>query len=295
MPDVLTVTADGEQVWEPTTDVGLYADIPSLTYDFVPLDPGTVAPGRPHDLRLRWQRQHPQLVRRGAVMAKLVLGVLIRSAASWRGARGLRRRCWTGATRPTRSSAGLLAFLILVAIALVWALVDGIRRGSSRPSSGGLLTSAVAGRRDSRSCWRSANDVDIADEVADGALFFAILLFVPALRRAGRSAGSCTGSAVATRSRRRLIRHAGYMVVLVPRQIRMTGITGNVPYYGGRMSPAQAYAASHPAPAPPPPAPAPVAPPREPRRDPAEALQDLLDQGVITQEEHDDLLARARR
>ena len=41
IPDVLTVTASGEQVWEPTTDVGLYADIPNLTYDFVPLDPGT--------------------------------------------------------------------------------------------------------------------------------------------------------------------------------------------------------------------------------------------------------------
>ena len=89
------------------------------------------------------------------------------------------------------------------------------------------------------------------------------------------------------------MRHAGRMVVLVPRQIRMTGITGNVPYYGGRMSPAQAYAASHPAPAPSSPAqPEPAAPP--PRRDPAKALQDLLDQGVITQEEHDDLLARAR-
>ncbi|WP_243059381.1 clostripain-related cysteine peptidase [Nocardioides sp. SR21] len=41
VPDVLTITADGEQVWEPTTDVGLYADIPSLNYDFVPLDSGT--------------------------------------------------------------------------------------------------------------------------------------------------------------------------------------------------------------------------------------------------------------
>ncbi len=42
MPDVLTITADGEQVWEPTTDVGLYSDVANLTYDFVPLDPGTV-------------------------------------------------------------------------------------------------------------------------------------------------------------------------------------------------------------------------------------------------------------
>jgi len=41
VPDVLTVTADGEQTWEPTTDVGLYADVPSLTYEFLPLDPGT--------------------------------------------------------------------------------------------------------------------------------------------------------------------------------------------------------------------------------------------------------------
>jgi hypothetical protein len=41
IPDVLTVGADGEQVWEPTSDVGLYSDVASLTYDFVPLDSGT--------------------------------------------------------------------------------------------------------------------------------------------------------------------------------------------------------------------------------------------------------------
>lgn len=33
---------------------------------------------------------------------------------------------------------------------------------------------------------------------------------------------------------------------LVPRQLQRSGMTGNVPYYGGRFSPAQAYAASHP-------------------------------------------------
>ncbi len=92
------------------------------------------------------------------------------------------------------------------------------------------------------------------------------------------------------------MRHAGPMVVLVPRQIRMTGITGNVPYYGGRMSPAQAYAAAHPTQQrPPAPVAAPAPPPIAPRRDPAEALKDLLDSGVISQEEHDDLLARAAR
>lgn len=41
VPDVLTIGADGEQVWEPTTDVGLYSDVAGLTYEFVPLDSGT--------------------------------------------------------------------------------------------------------------------------------------------------------------------------------------------------------------------------------------------------------------
>ncbi|MCW2793832.1 MAG: peptidase clostripain [Nocardioides sp.] len=41
VPDVLTIGADGEQTWEPTTDVGLYSDVAGLTYEFVPLDSGT--------------------------------------------------------------------------------------------------------------------------------------------------------------------------------------------------------------------------------------------------------------
>ena len=40
-------------------------------------------------------------------------------------------------------------------------------------------------------------------------------------------------------------------MILVPKQLQRVGITGNVPYYGGRFSPAQAYGASHPS-APPP-------------------------------------------
>lgn len=79
------------------------------------------------------------------------------------------------------------------------------------------------------------------------------------------------------------------MVRLAPRQLRMTGMTGDVPYYGGRMSPAQAYAASHRTPPPPPPAPPAPAPAR---RDPVEALDQLLQSGVLTQQEHDDLRAR---
>ena len=86
------------------------------------------------------------------------------------------------------------------------------------------------------------------------------------------------------------MRHAGRMVVLVPRQIRMTGMTGNVPYYGGRFTPAQAYAASHPAPPQAPPAPAPA-----PRPESLNALADLLADGVITPQEYDELRARVQQ
>src|SRR4051812_40730995 len=47
---------------------------------------------------------------------------------------------------------------------------------------------------------------------------------------------------------------------LAPRQLQRSGMTGAVPYYGGRFTPAQAYAASHAAP-PLSPAPCPPAPP----------------------------------
>ena len=78
-------------------------------------------------------------------------------------------------------------------------------------------------------------------------------------------------------------------------------MTGDVPYYGGRFSPAQAYAAAHqpvrrrpavrPAPAAAPPAP--VDPPRV--KDPEAtlaALEQLFETGVVSREEYDDLRAR---
>jgi len=86
-------------------------------------------------------------------------------------------------------------------------------------------------------------------------------------------------------------------VLLVPRQLARAGMTGDVPYYGGRMSPAQAYAASHrrqaaggpPAPAPPPPP-----PPTSPAKQAAqlETLQQLLDDGLISAAEHARLASR---
>ena len=34
-------------------------------------------------------------------------------------------------------------------------------------------------------------------------------------------------------------------MLLVPKQLQRVGMTGYVPYYGGRLTPAHAYAASH--------------------------------------------------
>ena len=75
-------------------------------------------------------------------------------------------------------------------------------------------------------------------------------------------------------------------------------MTGSVPYYGGRFTPAQAYAAAHPPhpphpPNPPAPRPAAHAPARSPG-DPVEAMQHLLDTGVLTKEEFDELRARVQ-
>jgi hypothetical protein len=92
-------------------------------------------------------------------------------------------------------------------------------------------------------------------------------------------------------------------MLLVPKQLQRVGMTGMMPYYGGRLSPAQAYGASHPT-APPPSfakpvttggaftrAPGQSAPPSSPPGTQA-ALQHLLDAGVITQVEFQQLRAR---
>jgi hypothetical protein len=103
-------------------------------------------------------------------------------------------------------------------------------------------------------------------------------------------------------------------MLLVPKQLQRVGMTGMVPYYGGRLSPAQAYAASHPS-APPPNFADPVttggafvrvpvpmsgqsvqpSSPSGPKPDTQLALQHLLDAGVITQVEFQQLRARVTR
>jgi hypothetical protein len=94
-------------------------------------------------------------------------------------------------------------------------------------------------------------------------------------------------------------------MLLVPRQLQRSGMTGSVPYYGGRFTPAQAYAASHPSARPPersapdksPLAPAPTSAARTmsagtPSIATEAALRQLRDSGVLTPEEYDDLLTR---
>ena len=76
-------------------------------------------------------------------------------------------------------------------------------------------------------------------------------------------------------------------MLLVPRQLQRVGMTGDVPYYGGRLTPAQAYAASHPRHRP-------VAPaaPAGNSSDTLAALAQLRDTGVITPDEYAELRAR---
>lgn len=41
VPEVLVYDADDNASWEPTTDIGLYADLPNLQYDLEQLESGT--------------------------------------------------------------------------------------------------------------------------------------------------------------------------------------------------------------------------------------------------------------
>jgi hypothetical protein len=99
-------------------------------------------------------------------------------------------------------------------------------------------------------------------------------------------------------------------MLLVPRQLQRHGMTGAVPYYGGRLTPAHIYGIENSVRrgSPPPPArPAPpmtVAPPPPPQppaplrnqRTPQAVLDSLIylrDTGVISPREFDDFCSRA--
>ena len=85
-------------------------------------------------------------------------------------------------------------------------------------------------------------------------------------------------------------------VFLVPRQLRRSDFPSSVPYYGGRMTPAQiAGMQSRPAPPPPAPAPPPPAPASASAEEVARRLA-MLDQlradGVVSDDEYDELRGR---
>lgn len=84
---------------------------------------------------------------------------------------------------------------------------------------------------------------------------------------------------------------------LVPHQLQRNGMTGSVPYYGGRLGPAQAYAAAHSSQmtpgSVPPPAPAPhAAVPTRGGLQSIAALDQLRASGVITDAEYRSLASR---
>jgi hypothetical protein len=91
-------------------------------------------------------------------------------------------------------------------------------------------------------------------------------------------------------------------MLLVPRQLLRVGMTGDVPYYGGRLTPAQAYAVSHQGR---PPTSMPLRAPvtervgsesgRHRGSDTQLALQHLLATGVITESEFEALQARVAK
>jgi hypothetical protein len=94
-------------------------------------------------------------------------------------------------------------------------------------------------------------------------------------------------------------------MLLVPKQLLRSGMTGNVPYYGGRFTPAQTWAITHPTEAPltsPSTRPAVRARPPATPQVPAAAgpttraaLDHLRESGVLTATEYDELLRRIGR
>ena len=82
--------------------------------------------------------------------------------------------------------AGLLFFLIVVLVALVWAAYDGARRGFVPAAVVWLLTAAGVGVTVTVAyVIGTETSGAFVDELRDGWLFFALLVLVPALPGAG--------------------------------------------------------------------------------------------------------------
>ena len=86
--------------------------------------------------------------------------------------------------------AGLMVFLVLVTIAFAWALVDGIRLGVVTPLVTWVLVGVLAGIGIPALFALVGDGGSVTDEIADSAVFFGFLVFVPA------AAGCCLGGLV---------------------------------------------------------------------------------------------------
>lgn len=87
-------------------------------------------------------------------------------------------------------------------------------------------------------------------------------------------------------------------MILVPRQLQRAGMTGQVPYYGGRLTPAHIYGLQHPdQPVPPSMGMAPTARASTTAEEPkvVRQLRKMRDKGVITEDEYATISARVRR
>jgi hypothetical protein len=89
-------------------------------------------------------------------------------------------------------------------------------------------------------------------------------------------------------------------MILVPRQLQRSGMTGQVPYYGGRLTPAQIYSLEHPKEQVPPSLrhPSMTGPASGPKtvNEPkvVRQLRKLRDKGVLTDDEFEAIAARLR-
>jgi hypothetical protein len=87
-------------------------------------------------------------------------------------------------------------------------------------------------------------------------------------------------------------------MILVPRQLQRAGMTGQVPYYGGRLTPAQIYSLQHPKEQVPPSVRQPPmtrsasAPKQLQEPEVVRQLRKLRDEGVLTDDEFATIAAR---
>ena len=86
-------------------------------------------------------------------------------------------------------------------------------------------------------------------------------------------------------------------MILVPRQLQRAGMTGRVPYYGGRLTPAHIYSLQHPGGELPPSLQLPpmsrsATTPKEPKM--MRQLRKMREKGVISPEEFATISARVR-